>query len=40
MLAVWYPTELLRGALGPTDVWLVILVTVVFVQLLARVGRR
>ena len=39
MLAVWYPTELLRGTQGPTDIYLVILVTVLFFLAVARIGK-
>ena len=39
MLAVWYPTELLRGVQGPTDPYFVILVSVLFVLAVACIGR-
>jgi hypothetical protein len=40
MLAVWYPLDLLRHALGPPDVYCIILVTVLLVWAVARIGRK
>jgi hypothetical protein len=40
MFAVWYPTEVLQGAGGTPDVYGVVLVTVLFLEGLAHIGRR
>ncbi len=40
MLAVWYPLELLKGPTGPTDMYFIILVTVLFFEAIVHIRKR